>query len=156
MSIRKRSIANRLFVLNGGRDAYLNFLRNLTPQVMLMTIGFIMWTKIRLDWRAVFATLVFTGFALLAFWVNAKEFHRQFSIPWVAWRTTLERRLTAKNIHGFRCRVAAKSKIIWRSRFVEFVEQILVIHLFLFTLVAVMAMSGFSAMGVLLSIRHAG
>jgi hypothetical protein len=158
--MRKKKIRDRLQLLNDGRSFYLEFLRNLTPQIALLTVTFLLgsmldFTRIDLsNWLPTFACFVLFGAFVLAFYVNAAIFYERLFSPWKAWRTRLERLLTAHGFHGYR-RVVAKLRVTWRFRFVEFLELLAVFYFFTFALVIVMVMSMFSVLGILRT-NHVG
>jgi len=159
--MRKLRIRDRLYLLNCGRAFYLEFLRNLTPQIVLLTITFLYGKNLdfsRIDlsnFLPTFVWWVFLGAFMLAFYVNAAIFYEHCFGGWKAWRTRLEKSLTARGILGYRRRLIAKMRVTWHFRFVEFIEFLVVFYFFTFAFSAVVIMSYFSAAGMLRSM-HSG
>ena len=73
-----------MFILNEGRGAFLEFLRNLTPQILLLSLCFFMGSKLnfsQIDFNNSTPTFIFFVFlclAILAGWVNASIFMERF------------------------------------------------------------------------------
>lgn len=73
-----------MFILNKGRGAFLEFLRNLTPQILLLSLCFFMGSKLnfsQMDFNNSTPTFIFFVFlflAILAGWVNASIFMERF------------------------------------------------------------------------------
>lgn len=73
-----------MFILKEGRSAFLEFLRNLTPQILLLSLCFFMGEKLnfsKIDFNNFPATFIFLFFlflAILAGWANASIFMEKF------------------------------------------------------------------------------
>lgn len=151
--MEKKKFTDRLQLLNGGRDHYLEFLRNLTPQILLLSGAVLLGARLdftRFDFDNIIPTLVFfvvLGSFILAFWANASRFYERCSGEWKAWLSELQDSLTAQDIKGSH-RIVAKLKAIWRERFVEFLELLIVQWFFPITLAIVIGMAFNSAVSI--------
>lgn len=73
-----------MFILNEGRSAFLEFLRNLTPQILLLSLSFFLGEKLnfsKIDFNNFTVTFIFYVFlflAILAGWANASMFMGKF------------------------------------------------------------------------------
>lgn len=103
------------------------------------------------NWLPTFACFVLFSAFLLAFYINADIFYEHLFSPLKAWRTRLEKLLKTRNFHGYRY-IFVKLKIIWKFRFIEFLEILVVFHFFMLALVIVSLMSISSMLSILRNI----
>lgn len=74
-----------MYILKDGRAAYLEFLRNLTPQILMLSLAFFLGRKIdftRFDWAYTTPTFIFYSFLLIAIfaaYANATLFMEKYS-----------------------------------------------------------------------------
>lgn len=74
-----------MFILDEGRAAFLDFLRNLTPQVLLLSLTFVVGAKLDLgkfdtsNWAQTLVFLSFLVTAVLAGWANTTLFISKFA-----------------------------------------------------------------------------
>lgn len=74
-----------MYILKEGRAAYLEFLRNLTPQILMLTLAFFLGQKIdftQFDLAYTTPTLIFYSFLLIAIfaaYANATLFMEKYS-----------------------------------------------------------------------------
>lgn len=73
-----------MFILKEGRSAFLEFLRNLTPQILLLSLCFFMGKKLNFskidfgNFPPTFIFFIFLFLAILAGWANASIFMEKF------------------------------------------------------------------------------
>jgi hypothetical protein len=157
----KRKITDRLQLLNDGRTHYLEFLRNLTPQIILFSVTLLLMVKLdftRIDLNNKLQTALFfflLGAFALAFYANATIFYGRCFAGLLKWRSDLSESLRAQDIKGHRLFVA-KLRAIWDERLVEVLEVIVVFWFFQIALALVIAMSLHQATSILQGIHHAG
>lgn len=148
--MEKQKITDRLQLLNDGRAHYLEFLRNLTPQIILFSIVLLLMVRIdfnRVDLGNVLPTLLFfflLGSFMLAFYANSTLFYERCFSGQRLWRLELFKLLTAQGLKGHR-RFLAVLKAIWRERFIEALEMLIVFWFFHIALAVVVVMSIHSA-----------
>lgn len=123
----------RIYVLNAGRGPFLNFLRNLTPQVLLLSSSLLLakrmdFTKLDLgNWDVTvgFFTLLI-GF-LVAVWINSADFLVGCFKPFDKWKRRLELKLQSGQIDGKWQKAAARAMaIFWRKK-IEAIEIIAIV-----------------------------
>ncbi|SHN36114.1 hypothetical protein SAMN05192549_108135 [Duganella sacchari] len=74
-----------MYIMKEGRAAYLEFLRNLTPQILMLSLAFFLGRKIdftKFDWSYATPTFIFYAFmiiAVFAAYANATLFMEKFS-----------------------------------------------------------------------------
>ena len=74
-----------MYLLTDGRGPFLDFLRNLTPQALLLSLAFISGSKLDLstfdlsNWAATFVFVMFLVMAVLAGFANASLFLGRFT-----------------------------------------------------------------------------
>lgn len=120
-----------MHILGPGRSAFLEFLRNLTPAVLLASIAFLLWARLdftRVDLRNWGPTLAFFGCALtsaLAFWANMWSFldHAFAPLPRVE---KAMRRLRTREMSNW-ARLRALAALTWRARPMILIEAVLVV-----------------------------
>ncbi len=84
MAIKKKGILKRIYILNDGREPFLNFLRNLTPQILIFALLLNLATMLnfsKFDLSNTKATLYFYLFVamfLLACYANFSLFLRHY------------------------------------------------------------------------------
>lgn len=119
-----------------GRPAFLEFLRNLTPQILLLSLALLVGRKLdfsTFDWSNSTPTLIFFTFliiSLMAAWANATLFIEKF-VPLK--RVGRKFRLVSKKC-TFKNR--ARINIVWKKKWV-FLEGILIFMLVEFCLAGV-------------------
>lgn len=152
-NMEKKNLTSRLKLLNDGRNYYLEFLRNLTPQVMLFTIALLGMHKLdinRIDFGNFWATAItffFLGSFILAFYANSTLFYENCFSDLRKWRSDLNKQLTEKNITGYK-RLVAKLQAAWNERFIEYLEAFTVLFFFQFAFAAIIVMSVNAAYGI--------
>lgn len=157
----KRKITDRLQLLNDGRAHYLEFLRNLTPQIILFSVTLLLMVKLdftRFDFNNKLPTALFLfllGAFALAFYANATLFYERCFADLLKWRSDLSASLRAQEIKGHRL-FFAKLHAIWKERLIEVLEVMVVFWFFQIALAVVMAMSLHSASSILQGAHHAG
>lgn len=157
----KRKLTDRLQLLNGGRLFYLDFLRNLTPQIILFSIALLLWARLdftRFDFDNTLPTVVFfviLGSFILAFYANSTLLYERCFAEWKQWLSDIDKSLTAQGVKGPR-RLVAKLQAVWRDRFVEFIEIFIVLWFLQVALAIVVAMSMHSASSIWRANHHAG
>jgi hypothetical protein len=135
MNIKKREITKRLQLLNDGRAHYLEFLRNLTPQTLLLSIVWLLAAKLdftKFDINNWFPTALFFflfGWFALAVYASSTLFYQRCFADLIKWRSTLFKSLTFQGLTGHR-RFFAKVDAVWKERFIEVLELQAVFWLF--------------------------
>jgi steroid 5-alpha reductase family enzyme len=121
-------LSKRIYILNGGRGPFLNFLRNLTPQLLLLTSSLLLAKSLdftRFDWSNWSPTVAFfillVGF-LIAAWINSTDFLRDCLKPVEKWKRRLGRLLTNRQIEGRWPRFVARVAAILRKKKTETFE----------------------------------
>lgn len=151
--MEKKKITDRLQLLNDGRVHYLDFLRNLTPQIILFSITILLILQLdfsRLDFNNIEQTLLFfvlLGSFLLAFYANSTLFYERCFAELKVWVSELNQSMTLQNITGAQ-RFLKKAKAVWNERFIELLEAIAVLLFFQITLAVVIVMSTHSALSI--------
>ncbi len=152
--MRKRKFIQRVQVLGPARSAYLEFLRNLTPQALLFTFVAVTMEKLdftRFDMSNWFPTL---GFYLLVFY---------FAIAVYANTTMFREKCVGRNKIWFRRasraierhefaplkRVGVHLQQMWKRRKVEVMEEFLVFYLLQISLAIVIVVGARSAAQIL-------
>lgn len=125
----------RLHLLGDGRASFLEFLRNLTPTVLLTSAGLYQWVYLdikRIDlgnWLNTVAFYLCASVALLSMWLNASQYlDNAFAPPKGLGRA--KRRLTRRGYKGGRL---TKAMLVLLIRlhplvFLEFVLTVAVIY----------------------------
>lgn len=150
----KIKLSERIQLVNGGRSHYLEFLRNLTPQVVLFSIVLLLgyqlnFTRFDLgNWVPTLMFFILLGAFALAFYANSTLFYEKCFPEWKEWLKKTERSIATRGIRGPR-RLIAKLKAIWCERFVEFVEVVTAIYFLQIALAIVIAMGMHSASTIL-------
>ncbi len=130
-----RKIAKRLHILNRGREPFLTYLRNITPQVLLIYAALMLSTKMdfgRLDlsnWVMTVECFILFGAFAAAFGINASNLLRSFSSRFERWRRRVGALLDRNGITDRRRRNAVKLGEGIKRLHVEFVEYMLVVIL---------------------------
>ena len=125
--MEKKRILDRIQLLNGGREPYLEFLRNLTPQIVLFTLVLILWVKLdftRIDLNNAQPTITFfvlLGSFALAFYANSTVFYKKCFAELEAWLKEERAQHTSDGIKGLRFFVAMIKSVL-QNRFIEFLE----------------------------------
>ena len=151
--MEKRKWSDRLQLLNGGRADYLNFLRNLTPQVELLSIVMILWiqldfTRIDCDNTApTFAFFMLLGAFMLAFYANTTLFYESCFAGLKQWGFEQTKLMTSDGVSGPR-RLIVRLQAIWRDRLIEFMEATVVLLFLPIALSIVIVLALHSAEGI--------
>lgn len=154
-----KKLTKRLHILNGGREAYQNFLRNLTPQVLLLSSAFLLWTKLdfkRFDldnWQATSAFFILFAAFVGAAWINSSNFYINFTARFENWQLKLGKKLDRHGITGWRRRSAARLYAVWKKKLVELIE-ILVVNVFLQTVIAIVVAQAMLSVAAILRVAH--
>lgn len=120
-----------MHILGAGRSAFLEFLRNLTPAVLLASLALLYW--VRLDFRRVdlsnwVPTVAFFGCALtaaLAFYANVSAFLEHAFAPAPGVDRAL--RLLRRRGHPPRRMLLALMVLTWRQQRIVVLEVIVVL-----------------------------
>ncbi len=142
-----RSISRRLHILNRGREPFLNYLRNLTPQVVLLYAALMLSTKMdfnRVDlsnWEITSAFFLLIGAFMAAAWINASNLLRSYSGRFERWRRRVGTLLDKKQITNKCHRNAVKIGEGLKRFHLEFTEFFLVVFLMQIALAIVMALA---------------
>lgn len=158
--MQNKTFTNRLQLLNNGREHYLNYLRNLTPQILIFSIVILAGRKLdftRFNFNNFEASLIFfilLGSFMLAAYANSTIFYERCFTELKEWISELDASLNAQNITGFQ-RFLLKIKAVWHERLIELSEAIIVLWFIPITLAMVIGMSINSALSIL-KITHAG
>lgn len=158
--MQNKTFTNRLQLLNNGREHYLNYLRNLTPQILIFSIVILAGRKLdftRFDFNNFEVTLLFfilLGSFMLAAYANSTTFYERCFSELKEWIAELDASLKAQNITRFQ-RFHLKIKAVWHERFIELSEAIIVLWFIPITFAIVIGMSIHSALSIL-KITHAG
>lgn len=159
--MNKRKITDRLQLLNDGRTHYLEFLRNLTPQIILFSVILLLGMKLdftRFDFNNMLSTALFfslLGAFALAFYANATLFYERCFADLLKWSSDLSASLCAQGIKGHRL-FLEKFRAIWKARLIEVLELMVFFWFFQIALAIVMIMSLHSASSIMQSAHHAG
>ena len=119
-----------MHILGPGRAAFLEFLRNLTPAVLMASIAFLLWARLdfkRIDlsnWAITMAFFVCTLTALLSFFANVSTFLDHAFGPPLGLERAM-RRLRRRG-HSGGTLLGALVTLTWRGRPVVFLEAMVV------------------------------
>lgn len=123
-----KKITERLQLLNDGREHYLNFLRNLTPQIILLSTVWLASEKFvfppQLDFTNTIQTVTFftlIGCFALAVYANISRFLDQCFREYEIWHSKCRRRLAVTGFRGVQHNVAMM-RAIFRYKLIETVE----------------------------------
>jgi len=127
------NVLKRIYILNGGRGPFLNFLRNLTPQVLLLSSSLLLAKNLdftHVDWANWQPTLGFytllVGF-LIAAWINTTDFLNDCLKPFEKWKHRVGLLLTSRQVDGKWQRVGARAAAILRKKKTEAIEVIAIV-----------------------------
>ncbi len=159
--MEKRRVRGRLQLLNDGREHYLNFLRNLTPQIILLSTIWLASEKFdippRIDFNNTFNTFVFLALVCtfsLAVYANITRFRDQCFVEFDNWHSEQQKTLAAQGIKGRRHYIEM-AKAIYRYKFVETIEIFTIfISIIIIALAIVIGMSLHSANGIWRDSHH--
>ena len=155
----KKKIADRLELLNGGRSAYLDFLRNLTPQAGLFSFVLLLGSKLGFHYVPdnTIPTLLFIlllGAFGVAVHANSTLFYERGFVNWKRWLSKMDGFLKVRQVSRGQ-RVAAKIKAIWRNRLVEYVEVTVALY-FIQAAVGIVIFSAMQTASAILKANNAG
>lgn len=127
-----KKITDRLELLNGGRGAYLDFLRNLTPQAVLFSFVLLLGSKLGFHYARdnTIPTLLFVlllGSFGVAVYANSTLFYERCFVNWKRWLSKMDGFLKIRRVSRGQ-RVAAKIKAVWRNRLIEYVEVTIALY----------------------------
>lgn len=140
----------RLQLLNGGRKHFLEFLRNLTPQVILLSIAMLLGARLdfsRFDINNIGMTFLFFAMLfsfLLAFYANSTLLYENCFGDLKKWVDDLGESLTKREVKGWR-RFYMKLTALFRERLVEVLEMLAVLFFLQVAFAVVVSMSIHSA-----------
>ena len=137
------TIEIHLHILNGGRQLYLSYLRNLTIMSLIASLTYVSSLKLG---PIVFSQSTFNFMCLLAmlmcaFYANSTTFFEEYLATYSERFKKVNKRLALKGIHGIKHTVAMLG-YSWRKKPVVFLELFIVYVVFQYGLLAVI----FSAM----------
>jgi len=156
-----KKLTSRIHILNGGREDYQNFLRNLTPQVLLLSSALLLSTKLdfkRFDldnWPVTTAFFILLAAFGAAAWINSSNFYRAFTARFEKWQLKIGKLLDRHGVLGWRRRNAARLYAGLKKKRVEFLEFLLVIF-FLQTALAIVMAQAILAANAILRVAHVG
>lgn len=154
-----KKLTAHIHILNGGREDYQNFLRNLTPQVLLLSSASLLWTKLdfeRFDldnWQATLAFFILLAAFGAAAWINSSNFYRTFTARFEKWQLKIGKMLDRRGVLGWRRRNAARLYAGLKKKNVEFIELLLVVF-FLQTALAIVVAQAIMAANAILRVAH--
>jgi hypothetical protein len=121
-----KKFSNRLELLNGGRRAYLEFIRNLTPQAVLCSFVLLLGSKLGFHYEPdntilTFLFIIILGAFVVAVHANSTLFYENGFSNWKRWLSKTDGLLKIRRVSLGR-RIIAKLIAIWRNRLIEFLE----------------------------------
>ena len=134
-------VLRHMHVFKGGRTAFLEFLRNLTPQVLLLSMAVIAGNRLELsccyleNWKQTAIFLCFSAVGIAAVWANSSLFVENYLIS-TKRIDRASRRFLRSGVTGWR-HFKVLGKYAWRKQRGFFVEAIVVSIIVEFALVAV-------------------
>ncbi|MCG8991741.1 hypothetical protein LH427_04005 [Laribacter hongkongensis] len=142
-TMEKKKFSSRLQLLNESRSHYLNYLRNITSQVILLSIILVMWKVADFsEFGSVIIFMYLLGAFFLAVYASGSLLLEDCFSDYFRWRDEKKALLGASGtkVRFFRIEMI---KLIWRERFVEFFELSLILLLpyVVFTIVIILAVS---------------
>lgn len=155
----RKKITEHLELLNGGRSAYLEFLRNLTPQAFLFSFALLAGSKLGFHYEPENAipTLLFVMLLVafgLAVYANSSLFYERGFTNWKRWLSKMDGFLKVRRVSQGR-RVAAKLKAIWRNRLIEYLELSIAMY-FIQIAVGIVIFSAMQSAFAILKATNAG
>lgn len=149
----RRGWKSRLQLLNGGRAHYLEFLRNLTPQVVLASLALLQAVKLNFtrfdigNSGPTFAFWMLLASALIAAYANTTLFYERCFSALRKWKRKTTARLEARGLRGWRYFLAVLCAI-YKRKFLEVLELTFAFALIQVALAIVFALGFFNAMGI--------
>ncbi|MET3134599.1 hypothetical protein AAKU55_004899 [Oxalobacteraceae bacterium GrIS 1.11] len=146
----KIKIIDRLELLNNGRTHYLEFLRNLTPQIILLSLAIFLAGKIssvKIDWGGVLLMSILFGGFFVAFYGNCTLFYERCFSDWINWTKNIKGTILQDNIKGF-SRISFILFSIWKNKFIETIEVIVCIISIVFILSSILFLASNSAISM--------
>lgn len=146
----KLTLDERIELLKDARGPFLNFLRNLTPQVLLASLAWILMTKLdfgRVDLDNAIPTLGFFTFLaafIAAFIANSTLLYEEAFTELRQWRHVQHEQLKEAGFKGFSYG-KAMLVAIWRERFAELLTYLYMILFFQLVFAGVVVVSMASA-----------
>jgi hypothetical protein len=128
-------------IFKNGRDAYLDFLRNLTPQAVIFSIALISGYGLEPtccypeNLMKTMVFFVFLSMGMAAVWVNSSRFIEKYLVS-ADILNKVARRLQKNGVKGFR-NLRGVLKYSWRKERIIFVEVVVVFVIIEFGLVIV-------------------
>ncbi len=159
--MEKQKITDRIQLLNDGRAHYLEYLRNLTPQIIIFTILILMTTKLdftRFDlnnWASTSLFYFLLGSFILAVYANCTIFWGRCFDGLYEWRSELHLSLNTQGIKGFR-RFFAILNAFRKEKSIETIEAMIIFFFFQVAPAIVIYMAITSATSIWLNTHHAG
>ena len=155
----RKKIADRLELLNGGRSAYLEFLRNLTPQGLLFSFILLLGSKLGFHYSPdntipTFLFFMLFGMFGMAVHANSTIFYERGFANWKRWLSKMDGFLRIRRLSRGQ-RVAAKIKAIWRNRLIEYIELNIALY-FIQVALGIVIFSATQSAHVILKINNAG
>lgn len=154
--MKKRNIFKRIELFNEGRSCYLEYLRNLTPQVILFSLTLIsarnLTSSITFErkWETAISLVFLCGF-VLSVYANVSMFYEKCFVRLRRWRRLTRLILRSKGLRGFSF-MAANLRAHLRNKMVESIEVVLSMGLFQFALAGVVILSIHSAIDFINSV----
>ena len=149
----KKSIFSRVAVLTHGRKYYLEYLRNMTPQVALFAFAILAGYKLNgaeLNSKTYPLLLMLVSFMVLfaiAFYANSSTFYENCYGSFGEHIKKIREKLKSKGYSPFKLNMAICSSINRRKR-VEFLEVIFLFWFLQLTLAAIITVAIFQAYGM--------
>ena len=148
---------NSMHIFQAGRGSFLEFLRNLTPQVLIFSIGIVAGYKLEptccypenLKQTCIFICFISIGFA--AIWANCSLFIENYLISFKRIGRA-SKLLNSLGVSGTR-NLHALIKHTWRKRRIVFIELVIVFVLVEFGLVVVLFTAVSTSVSVLKTIH---
>lgn len=145
-----------MHILNDGRAAFLEFLRNLTPQAVILSIAIVSGIKLdftKIDFKNIGPTLIFWMLIAIwgmAAWANNSLFLEK-SLVSVKPINRASRLFSRKGLTGIRL-TCANLTYSWRNKRIVFIELVVLMLIVEFGLVVV-AISAILSASSILSIK---
>lgn len=152
--MKKKSLLSRISVLSDGRKYYLEYLRNLTPQVILFTFAILVGAKINgatLDYKSAFSAFMFISFMILfaiAFYANTTTFYENCYGRLGMFVKRVRFMCKSKGYTTFKTHCVVMKSLL-SCKLVEFLEVVFVFWFLQLTLAVVITVAIFQAYGML-------
>lgn len=147
--MKKNKFTKRITLLNGGRGPYLEYLRNLTPQSILLTFTILVLAQLDSSFSVnnfikLMLTLVLFGAFCLAVYANSTLFYEKCFDELKVWMKSQEDALFESGVRKFRL-LGKMITLIWSERRIEIIESLVALVFLQATLAIVIISATLSA-----------